>query len=69
MAKGTQTRKSEPREGDALAVQIAGQTVHGMPVKFSTGSLGWYVTGKVMLDGKPAQIGASVVLIGTKPQA
>ena len=36
---------------------------------FSTGSCGYYATGKVYLDGIAYQVGCSIVEIGSKPKA
>lgn len=51
-------------------VDIAGQKLTAMPREFNTGSLGWYLSGKVtiMVDGKPCQVqvGANMILVGSK---
>lgn len=38
-----------------------------MPKQFSTGSRGWYGTGKAVIDGKAVQVTFSAVIIGSKP--
>jgi hypothetical protein len=53
-----------------LDVTIAGQTMVAEVKEFSTGSLGWYLNGKVTveIDGTrvPVQIGLSLTIVGSK---
>jgi hypothetical protein len=57
--------KAEP-----VKVTIAGTEMIAEPKEFSTGSFGWYLTGKVTLsvDGKPlsVQVGANLTVVGSK---
>jgi hypothetical protein len=50
-------------------------TIHGIPMRaevkeFSTGSLGWYVNGKITMDvggtAVPVQIGLNLTIVGSK---
>lgn len=53
-----------------LSIQIAGAPQAAMPKHFSTGSFGWYLTGKatVEVNGIPiaVQIGLNLTVIGSK---
>ena len=59
------TEKAEP-----LKVTINGQDMLAEVKEFSTGSFGWYLTGKtlVTIDGKPlsVQIGMNMTVVGSK---
>ena len=56
----------------ALPITISGQTMLAEPKEFSTGSLGWYLNGKVVVDVngevtiKYAEDGVKYVITGTK---
>ena len=51
-------------------MQVEGVPLTAEPKEFSTGSFGWYLSGKatVMVDGKPVQVqvGANLTIIGSK---
>lgn len=53
-----------------LAVSIEGQLLQVPTKEFSTGSLGWYLNGKavIQIDGKSVQVqlGLTVTVIGSK---
>jgi hypothetical protein len=53
-----------------VKVEIGGQTLFAEPKEFSTGSFGWYLSGKatIQVDGKPVavQVGANLAVIGSK---
>lgn len=53
-----------------LTIVVNGQTMLAQPREFSTGSFGWYLTGKVaaVVDGKhvSVQIGMNLTVIGSK---
>jgi len=53
-----------------LAVSIGGTALFADPKEFSTGSLGWYLNGKVTVevDGRPVQvqIGLNLTIVGSK---
>ncbi len=61
--------------GNASAVtfEIAGTPVTAEPREFSTGSFGWYFTGKVSIEvnGKklPVQVGCNLTVVGSKDVA
>lgn len=53
--------------------EIAGTPVTADPREFSTGSFGWYFTGKVTIEvnGKklPVQVGCNLTVVGSKDAA
>ena len=53
-----------------VAVSIGGNTMQAEVKEFSTGSLGWYLNGKTMIeiDGKSVsvQIGMNLTIVGSK---
>jgi hypothetical protein len=54
-----------------ITVDIGGNKMVAMPKHFSTGSLGFYATGKTVIEigGVPcqAQVGVNITLVGSKP--
>lgn len=59
------------REGvKPVVIEIGGQKAVADPKEFSTGSLGWYLSGKtvVEVDGIPCtvQIGLNLTIVGSK---
>ncbi len=66
------SREEFRAQAQPVAVSVAGQSLVAAPKEFSTGSLGWYATGKLVLTvaGKPvtAQVGLNITLVGSKPQ-
>ncbi len=57
----------------AVSFEIAGTPVTAEPREFSTGSFGWYFTGKVSIEvnGKklPVQVGCNLTVVGSKDVA
>jgi hypothetical protein len=57
--------KAEP-----VKIDIGGFAMVAEPREFSTGSFGWYLTGKATLtvDGKPlsVQVGCNMAVVGSK---
>ncbi len=53
-----------------VSFEIAGTQVTAEPREFSTGSFGWYFTGKVSIEvnGKklPVQVGCNLTVVGSK---
>jgi hypothetical protein len=53
-----------------VTFEIAGTPVTADPREFSTGSFGWYFTGKVSIEvnGKklPVQVGCNLTVVGSK---
>lgn len=53
-----------------IVVTINGQSMLASVKEFSTGSFGWYLTGKTVLDvgGKavPVQVGMNLTVVGSK---
>jgi hypothetical protein len=73
MAKKTScpvSREQFRTKAKAVAVEIAGTKLIADVKEFSTGSLGWYLNGKVNIevDGVPVsvQIGLSLTIVGSK---
>ncbi len=54
----------------AVKIDIGGVPMVAEPREFSTGSFGWYLTGKATLtvDGKPlqVQVGCNLAVVGSK---
>jgi hypothetical protein len=54
----------------SVSFEIAGTPVSADPREFSTGSFGWYYTGKVniVVNGKslPVQVGCNLTVVGSK---
>lgn len=61
--------KLKKREGAALPVTVNGQPLLAGPVEFSSGSVGYFATGKVAdpETGKSYQVTANIVEIGSNP--
>jgi hypothetical protein len=56
----------------ALTLNVAGQELSAEPREFSTGSLGWFLSGKIpytLPDGTTVkvQVGINAVICGSKP--
>jgi len=45
------------------------QAFEAEPKRFSSGSVGWHYSGKVMIDGVRVQVSLSLVVVGSKPIA
>jgi hypothetical protein len=58
------------KSASAVTFEIAGTPVTAEPREFSTGSFGWYFTGKVNIEvnGKklPVQVGCNLTVVGSK---
>ena len=63
-------RKEFKDNAQAVSFEIAGTPVSAEPREFSTGSFGWYYTGKVNItvNGKtlPIQVGCNLTVVGSK---
>lgn len=71
MAKECPITRAEFREGaKPIAVSINNAPQMAMVKEFSTGSLGWYLNGKTVIEinGKPVsvQIGLNLTIVGSK---
>jgi hypothetical protein len=53
-----------------VEIDVAGTKMTATPRQFSTGSFGWYLTGKatLMVNGQPipVQVGTNLTVIGSK---
>jgi hypothetical protein len=67
------THKQFREHAKPVDVVINGTTMHAPVKEFSTGSLGWYLNGKmtIQIDGKPVsvQIGLNLTIVGSKDVA
>jgi hypothetical protein len=58
------------KSASAVTFEIAGTRVTAEPREFSTGSFGWYYTGKISIEvgGKtvPVQVGCNLTVVGSK---
>jgi hypothetical protein len=72
MAKTTcpVTKDEFQEKAQPVKVEVGGVAMMAEPKQFSTGTFGWYLSGKAPLtvDGKTVtvQIGANLVVIGSK---
>lgn len=73
MAKTTcplTTREEFREKAQPVTVKINDSTLEAVVKEFSTGSLGWYLNGKTMIDvgGKlvTVQIGLNLTIVGSK---
>lgn len=71
MAKKCNLDRAKFLASKSIIVNIAGQGVEAKPREFSTGSLGYYASGKVLceVDGQVVtlQVSANLPICGTKP--
>jgi hypothetical protein len=69
-AKCPVTRAGFAATAKPVVVEVAGQKLLVQPKMFSTGSLGWYYNGKVVIDvdGTPCQVqvGLNLTIVGSK---
>jgi hypothetical protein len=56
-----------PEPNRELLVSIEGQSVFASPKTFQTGSVGWNINGKVLIDGRRCQVSGNITVIGSKP--
>ena len=67
------THKQFREHAKAIDVVINGTPMQAPVKEFSTGSLGWYLNGKmnITIDGKPVsvQIGLNLTIVGSKDVA
>ena len=71
MATKCPVTRAEFKEGaKPLTLEINGTKLMADPKDFSTGSFGWYLSGKVTVDvaGKPVtvQVSANLTVVGSK---
>ena len=53
---------------EIIVVKIEDQIISAASRKFSTGSVGYYGSGKVMINGKMHQVSMNIVEIGSAPK-
>lgn len=54
-------------EAKTVDCKVQDQSVPLRPKVYSTGSVGWYFSGKAEIDGTPCQLSFTAVIIGSKP--
>jgi hypothetical protein len=63
-------REDFKKAASSVTFEIAGARVTAEPREFSTGSFGWYYTGKISIEvnGKmvPVQVGCNLTVVGSK---
>jgi hypothetical protein len=64
------TREQFRAGAKALSIGIGGSTMLAEPKEFSTGSLGWYLNGKTVVEingvAVSVQIGMNLTIVGSK---
>lgn len=65
------TKKQFAEKAQTLTIKVgADSMIDAEPREFSSGSFGWFVSGKaiIQIDGKPVkcQVGCNVIVIGSK---
>jgi hypothetical protein len=67
------TREDFQKQAQPIKIVINGVEMQAMVKEFSTGSFGWYLTGKLNIEvaGKhiPVQVGLNATVIGSKEAA
>lgn len=66
----SENKKTKSRQGDypnTIEVMVNGMAMIAMFKEFSTGSLGYNVSGKVVIEGKKAQVSGNIIIIKSKP--
>lgn len=65
--------RQEFKAAKAITVGVGGQDILASPRTFSTGSFGWHVNGKAMIDvggvAVAVQVSGSITVIGSKELA
>lgn len=51
-----------------VSIEESGDLLAGRKT-FSTGSVGYYASGKIMIDGQAYQCSVNLTLVGSKPEA
>jgi len=60
------TQKMLDDAPQSITVMIDGQSIIGDKKEYSSGSVGWNVTGKVVISGVKCQISANIIIVGSK---
>lgn len=67
----TAPKQSQPQSTDVPKVVkavIEESTITGEFREFRSGSKGWYLGGKVYINGTKCQVSCSIVIVGSKPE-
>jgi hypothetical protein len=62
-------KQEAPEKADAVKIMVADQTFMADYKTFSTGSRGWHVGGKVIINGLRCQLNCLATVIGSKPES
>ena len=65
-SKPVVTQKMLDDAPQSITVVIDGQSVVGDKKEYSSGSVGWNVTGKVVISGVKCQVSANIIIVGSK---
>lgn len=60
------TKSGWLKEAKEIVVDVQGQTYLLSPRKFSSGSIGYYLTGKQQIGGQSFQVGCNVTMVASK---
>lgn len=58
-----------PVPTEPVYLDVQGITLPMMPRRFSSGSVGWYLSQKLELEGVRVQLSFSAVVVGSKPSS
>jgi len=50
----------------AISLSVDGQSISGDKREFSSGSVGWNASGKVVIGGLQCQVSCNIVIVGSK---
>ncbi|NRH21060.1 hypothetical protein HOO68_03380 [Candidatus Gracilibacteria bacterium] len=64
--KPSVTQKMLDDAPQSITVVVDGQSVVGDKKEFTSGSVGWNVTGKVVIGGVKCQVSANIIIVGSK---
>jgi len=65
-SKPVVTEKMLDDAPQSITLMIDGQSVVGDKKEYSSGSVGWNVTGKVVISGVKCQVSANIIIVGSK---
>lgn len=60
------TEKQLDDAPSSVSLAVDGQTIVGEKREYSSGSVGWNVSGKVVIGGLQCQVSCNIVIVGSK---
>lgn len=63
------TQEKIDKMRDAITASFEGQPLVGDKREYSSGSVGYNVTGKIVVDGVKCQVACNVIVVGSKELA